>query len=85
MCVCVCVFMYIEVFVTACFSRHVAQAFSEAGVPWVIAVHSKSRVMDDACKIFAKHLYAAICRRIFLYVFFLSSLLFQFYFYFFCA
>ncbi|GAB5368655.1 hypothetical protein AAMO2058_001338300 [Amorphochlora amoebiformis] len=48
------------VVVSACNSREAGQVFLDAGVPNVVAVHSDSKILDDACTIFAEKLYFAL-------------------------
>ena len=48
------------VFVSACHSQPAAEAFVDAGVPHVIAVRTRLKVLDDAAALFARHLYLAL-------------------------
>eukprot|EP00466_Bigelowiella_natans_P003326 jgi/Bigna1/80574/fgenesh1_pg.72_\ len=48
------------VVVSACNSFEAGRVFRDAGVPYVIAVHSGSKVLDDACKAFSKTLYQSL-------------------------
>jgi hypothetical protein len=42
------------VFVNACHSFDAGQMFLQAGVPYVVAVHSMTKVLDGACVAFAE-------------------------------
>jgi hypothetical protein len=47
-------------FVSACHSQGAGQAFVQAGVPHVVAIHSAQRVSDKASHIFARSFYLAL-------------------------
>jgi hypothetical protein len=47
-------------FVSACHSQGAGQAFVQAGVPHVVAIHSARRVSDKASHIFARSFYLAL-------------------------
>ncbi|RLN74286.1 hypothetical protein DYB28_015314, partial [Aphanomyces astaci] len=47
-------------FVSSCHSEPVARVFEAAGVPYVIAVHSDSRIVDASARDFAKHFYLSL-------------------------
>ena len=45
------------VFVSACHSEMIGQLFKRVGVPIVVAVNSHTAILDDVCRLFAKHFY----------------------------
>ena len=49
------------VFVATCHSHSAAQAFVDADVPHVIAIHPEALVMDECAQEFASHFYLALC------------------------
>eukprot|EP01083_Nonionella_stella_P021481 59542_1 len=48
------------VFVSTCYSEHVAQSFCDAGVPHVVAVHSMVQILDQMATKFASAFYEAL-------------------------
>lgn len=51
------------VFVSTCYSEHVAQAFCDAGVEHVVAVHSKVQILDEMATRFASAFYEHLIAR----------------------
>lgn len=45
------------VFVSACHSEIIGQLFKRVGIPVVVAVNSQTAILDDVCKLFARHFY----------------------------
>jgi hypothetical protein len=45
------------VFVSACHSEGIGQLFKRMGVPVVVAVNSHTTILDDVCRLFARHFY----------------------------
>eukprot|EP01083_Nonionella_stella_P191851 709744_1 len=48
------------VFVSTCYSEHVAQSFCDAGVPHVVAVHSQVQILDQMATKFASAFYEGL-------------------------
>eukprot|EP01083_Nonionella_stella_P005915 17076_1 len=48
------------VFINSCYSVEAAKIFHEAGVPFVVGVHSATKVLDSACETFATYFYLAL-------------------------
>ena len=62
------------VFVSACHSQDVGQAFVEAGVPHVVAVRTSDAILDDASLIFSHQFYTALLVSVKLFDHVLSSI-----------
>ncbi|KAM3134700.1 hypothetical protein pb186bvf_013175 [Paramecium bursaria] len=45
------------VFVASCHSKLIGEVFYQAGADHVICVHTKEKIMDDACRVFARSFY----------------------------